>query len=363
MNITFINDNLGYGGAEKVLITVAKGLKVKGHNISIINLNTSHRGVHYDLSGIRIITANLHYGKGIKVNFNYARFTIRAARLLKSDVLIGFKTFSNFCASVSGKVLGIPSIISERADPYVEFKKIRLLTRFKLFCINHATGAVFQTNGARGFYSRHLQRSSMVIPNPILIEKEIPIINYDIRPKTIVSMGRLENKQKRLDIMIKAFAIFHSNYPDYSLHIYGNGEDEQLLLKLISDFNLQNSVKLLGVSKNSLNDLSKEGIFIITSDYEGISNSLLEAMSVGLPVVSTDHSPGGARLLITDHENGLLVSMGNAEAVAAALGEYAKNHDLIKKCGQNAKKVLERFNVRKIIDEWNSYIQHIVQNY
>ena len=84
-------------------------------------------------------------------------------------------------------------------------------------------------------------------------------------------------------------------------------------------------------------------------------------MAIGLPVVSTDHSPGGAKLLIYDHENGLLAPMGDYNALASAMSEFADNPQLAKKCGMNAKKVLERFEVNKIVDMWDQYLMKFIK--
>lgn len=362
MNITFVNDSIGYGGAAKVMMVIAKGLKEKGHDVSIINLNVLNGQVSQNIDGFDVVTSNdIKYRKGLLCNLEYVKFTIDAAKDFHSDVLIGFKTLCNFCASAAGHFLRIPSIVSERADPFTSFAHLALSTRLKLWVINRADGAVFQTYGASEFYSKKLQEKGTIIPNPILLNSPVPEISYDNMPKTIVSLGRISNHQKRLDILVKAFALFHQTHPDYTLVVYGSGEDEDKLNGFISDNNVEPFVRLMGISRNSLQDLSKEGMFVISSDYEGISNALLEAMAVGLPVVSTDHSPGGARLLITDHENGLLVPMRNHEALAKAMSEFADNPELAFKCGQNAKKVLKRFEVSKIVDMLEMYIVHISQ--
>lgn len=356
MNITFVNDSIGFGGAAKVMVIVAQGLRDRGHKLSIINLNTRKNNTAQNINGIQVETADIEYKRGFITNYRHIAYVIKAAKKLKSDILIGFKVNCNFCVSVAGKILGIPSVMSERSDPYTAFHNIRFLMKMKVYFINNADGAVFQTEGASKFYSTKLQKKGCIIPNPILISDDIPEISYDNRTKTIVTMCRLENKQKRLDVMIKSFAEFHTTHPEYILYIYGIGNDEDKLKEYIKSANLQQYVKLMGLSINSVDDISKHGMFIITSDFEGISNSLLEAMAIGLPVISTDHSPGGARLLISDHENGLLVPTRDHHAIADAMREFADKPELAKKCGINAKKVLERFEVNRIIDMWNDYI-------
>ena len=112
----------------------------------------------------------------------------------------------------------------------------------------------------------------------------------------------------------------------------------------------------MGITTNPMQDIAKDGMFIITSDFEGISNSLLEAMAVGLPCVSTDHTPGGARLLITNEENGLLAPVRDVEKLAECMCRFAEDSELAKKCGENAKDVLNRFAPTKIIDMWENYV-------
>ena len=225
--------------------------------------------------------------------------------------------------------------------------------------IDSSRGGVFQTEGARNFYGKRLQKRGIVIPNPIFVNEEIPNIDYYEREKSVVSVARLDNNQKRFDVMLDAFKLFSNKHPDYILKLYGKGDDENLIKRWVEEHNLSDKVKFMGLTSQPIVDIAHDGMFLITSDFEGISNSLLEAMAVGLPCVSTDHTPGGARLLIQDHENGLLAPIGDAKALAEAMCEFASNPELAKKCGNNAKKVIERFDPKKIIDMWENYILKI----
>ena len=159
--------------------------------------------------------------------------------------------------------------------------------------------------------------------------------------------------------MLKAFQIFSEKHPDYTLKLYGRGSDEEQIKEWVESMGLSGKVRFMGLSTQPMQDIAVDGMFLITSDFEGISNSLLEAMAVGLPCVSTDHTPGGARLLITDHENGLLAPVEDAEKLADAMCEFAENPELAKKCGESAKDVLQRFAPDRIVDQWEALIQRL----
>lgn len=364
LNILFITIGLGFGGAEKMLCYVANQLCYRGHKVVIANLNTVPDYVktkHQSLDdGVEVIDINSTNTKYVR-RFEQIKNVLKIAKHKNSDIIIGFTSMPNFIAKIVGGILKIPSIMSERGDPYKtggrDFK-----SQIIRWVINQSNGGVFQTEGAREFYGRGLQKRGVVIPNPIFINGEIPCIDYNVREKSVVSVGRLDNFQKRYDVMLDAFKLFSDKHPEYVLKLYGKGGDEELIKSWVEEKNLTNKVIFMGLTTQPMQDICNAGMFLITSDYEGISNSLLEAMAVGLPCVSTDHTPGGARLLITDHENGLLAPVEDAQALADAMCEYAEKTDLAIRCGENAKDVVNRFAPQKIIDMWEDYLMKLCEN-
>ncbi len=359
--ILFITNSLGFGGAEKMLAFVAGGLCRRGHSVAVVNLNNVPEYVNAHMQtleeGIRLFSLKLPRGQN--KNVYYIREIRKIAKDFRADVLIGFTTFPNMYARIVGTLLGIPSMMSERGDPAITMGST-LKSRLSLAIINTSRGGVFQTEGARDFYGKGLQKRGRVIPNPIFIKGEIPFVPYDEREKSVVSVGRLDNHQKRYDVMLDAFAIFSQKHPDYILKLYGAGTDEEQIRRWVEEKGLCERVRFMGLTKQPMFDTCRDGIFLITSDYEGISNALLEAMAIGLPCVSTDHTPGGARLLIKSGENGLLAPMGDSEALAAALCAYAEDPALAAKCGENAKAVTIRFAPERIIDLWEDYIKTLL---
>ena len=355
-NILFITNSLSFGGAAKMLSFVAKQLDARGHRVCIVN-----RKATADTSGYQrhipetILVKTTSSSSKVK----QIREITKIAKGFGADVIIGFTSFPNAFAKVVGLILGKPSIMSERGDPERTGLGKSFKDKILLALINHSAGGVFQTEGARAFYGKGLQRRGIVIPNPIFAEGEIPSISYEEREKSVVSVARFENTQKRYDVMLDAFKLFSQQYDAYYLKLYGSGPDEELVRRWVDERGLTEKVKFMGLTTKSMQDTCRDGMFIITSDYEGISNALLEAMAVGLPCVSTDHSPGGGRLLIQDHHNGLLVPTGDAAAASQAMCEFASNQELAEMCGKNAREVLDRFAPERIIDMWEQYIRKI----
>lgn len=341
---------------------VAESLAKRGFQVHIANIRSTTNIGEYERTVEDIVT--VHNIKTIDiVVFKRLVQVLEIHKLCKkieADVVIGFTMYPNLMARLVGWSCKIPAIMSERGDPSKTFGK-KILDKVIIAIINRSSGGVFQIPGAMNFYSEKLQKRSVVIPNPIFYEESFAETAHRVRKKTVVSVGRLDFFQKRCDIMIKAFKLFWQNHKEYKLKIYGNGPDEQKIKDLVHVLEMEENVKFMGVSSQPMREIHEEGIFLITSDFEGISNSLLEAMAVGLPCVSTDHTPGGARFLITDHENGLLTPIGDIEAIASALSEYADNPELAEKCGQNAQKVVERFNPSRIIDMWEKYLLKICE--
>lgn len=356
--IVFITSSISFGGAAKMLCYVAESLQKRGYVVCIINLKSTRDTANFE----RTIDPSVSFYRiKSKSRINQIIEIYKQSKSFGADCIIGFTDFPNMYAALVGRLLRIPSIMSERGDP----KKTKDKNKLKQFLadaiINSCSGGVFQTAGARDCYWRHLKRVGCIIPNPIFIEDGFKYVMPSERKKSVVTVGRLDNSQKRYDVMLKAFAKFYKTHPDYELNIYGVGPDEKNIKKWACELGISSVVNLLGLSLHPMEDIADEGMFLITSDFEGISNSLLEAMAAGLPCVSTDHSPGGAKLLIENRINGLLAPIGSVELLANNLSEFADNAMLAELCGNNARRVIERFNPNEIIDLWEDYINNLLK--
>jgi len=227
--------------------------------------------------------------------------------------------------------------------------------------LSKADGTVLQTQDELEFYEGRL-KNAVVINNPVKANLPEPFDGE--RRKVVVNFCRIA-EQKNLPLMINSFIDFHKSHPDYSLEIYGNTvekSEEELkttYLEMISSLNAEKYIKILPPRADIHSIVRDCAMFVSSSDFEGLSNSMIEAMAIGMPCVCTDCLGGGAREMITDGENGLLVPMKDVNALVQAMCRMADDKDFSKKCSENAAKVRKTLSARNIASKWISVIKNM----
>ena len=250
-----------------------------------------------------------------------------------------------------------PIIVSERADPKVYAKK----TQKKLARLaSRASGWVFQTEEVASWYAPHLKGTpARVIANainPVFIR---PAYEGE-REKVILGAGRL-TEQKNFPLLIRAFARIAPKFPEHKLVIYGKGGLLDSLKALAAELGVGERVEFPGYVPDMPARLEKASMFVLSSDYEGMPNALMEAMASGLPCVSTDCGGGGARFLIENETNGLLVPQKDEEAMAAAMERILSDEAFAASLGNEARKLQEVLAPEKIYGEWEKFILKTVE--
>ena len=249
-------------------------------------------------------------------------------------------------------------VISERGDPYRLMKK-----RYgKPFIEKHyarADAVVFQTEDAKAVYPENIAQKGVIIFNPL--KENLPEPYHGERNKNITTFCRISN-QKNLPVLVDAFARDYKKHPDYTLRIIGDASNNEgkavmdILNRKIREFDLTGAVVFEPFKKNVHEAIIKDCMYVNSSDYEGISNAMLEAMAIGMPVVCTDCPIGGAKTAITDGENGLLVPIKEAEALANAINRLIEDKTLAEKLSNNASKLRDEITLDKITDKWEALL-------
>ena len=291
--------------------------------------------------------------------YNREILFMRGLMLAEPDLtVIAFLQPTIPIALLSGKGLPNRIIISERADPNRLMKK-RYGRKFIEKHYKRADVTVFQTEESKKVYPKCISDKGVVIPNPLKLG--LPEPYHGERNKSISTFCRISN-QKNLPLLIDAYAMLHKEHPDYSLRIIGDAPNSEgievldTIKKKVTNYNLQDSVVFGPFSANVHESIIKDAMYVNSSDYEGISNAMLESMAIGMPVICTDCPIGGARATITDGENGLLVPVQDAEALYQAILRVIEEKDLADNLSLNAIKIREELSLDRMTEKWMSLL-------
>lgn len=351
---------LGYGGAGKMIVKLADALSER-NDFEVILYVEEQIGKHYPMNKRVKIWQETQFFHNYYTRHFQQMFQLRKrVTEIKPDLIVSFQTNQNALSVFATRGKNIPVIISERGDPY-QYNNI--VAKLKTWIINKAEGGVFQTYQAMQYYGKKLQLRSRVIYNPCPT-RVITRSQWSERRNEIAFVARFDIQQKRQDIMVEAFAQVVKKHPEIKLVFYGKGDpDIDIIKKQVSELGIATNVIFKGLVTDVLNEIKDSKIFVLSSDYEGLPNALIEAMVAGLPCVATDCSPGGARELITDCEDGIIVPRANSHKLANAINYLLDNPQKADEMGRKAQYICKRLNANSIFAQWNEYIDQILEKY
>lgn len=274
----------------------------------------------------------------------------------KPDLILSFLEPFNIRVLLCTLGLGVKTIVAERNDPH-GVNKYWVMEQFEKLVYRLADRILVQTETIKKFFDGALKERTHIIYNPVNLQKEmVGKALKTPKKKRIVSVARLM-PQKNHDILIKAFAIFSKNHPDYTLTIYGNGPLGEDLKQLADSLGVGEKVSIPGASKNVHADILNAEMMCLVSQREGMSNSMIEAMCLGLPCICTKVS--GAIDLIKDGENGLLVDIGDIDGLVERMNFVADNPEHARGIGQKASELYKILNKENINKEWIDFLKSV----
>lgn len=361
MKIVCYLNTLHSGGAERVMSVLANGLNRLGHSVTMVTDYFSSDDYYLDEGVERVVfekEATRAMRKG-RLGRTLSRITKlrKICREKKAEILISFMEDINSRALLATWGLKVKNLISVRIDPRQLLKSRTRRLQIK-WLYPMADGCVYQTEDAKQSMPAKLHKKSRVIFNPVS-DTFYGVQGLPGTEKRVVSCGRLAS-QKRFDLLIDAFSKVCAEFPEHKLEIYGTGGDEEKLQKQIEDLGRQDRIFLMGRCEDIPNALKNAGLFVLSSDFEGLPNALMEAMALHLPVVSTDCGGGGARALIEDGVDGQIVPCGDVDALAEAIRQNLADPESAKQRGKKAGEKAKGFSTEKIVIQWERYIRQIV---
>lgn len=347
--ILFFICTLDDGGAQRVVSILASKLVKLGFGVEILKY---YKGNNiYPLSDEVKVTCVEEQTQTNNI-FKNLRWMSRYF-INNCDIIISFLASYNMLALLANKGRK-PIIVADRNDPNI-VPKNSIIRYFRNRLYKKADCVVLQTKQNKEYFEPYVAEKSIVIENPMNLSGVVGRALLANKEKTIVNVGRLA-PQKNQIMLINAFARITDEFNNYKLLIYGDDDSsKEQLQSRINELNLNERVILKGRSLNVIEDISKSELFVLSSDYEGMPNALIEAMCIGLPVISTKVS--GSAELIIDGENGFLVDIGNESQLAEKMKLILSSKDLMNKLSTNATNISKIVDVDVVSSKWKKLIE------
>lgn len=347
---------LSHGGAERVLSILSKPLADKFASITYVMWLDIP--IYYEIDS-RVKLISIPQEIGSRNELKRMRWFRKFVKEENPDLILSFLEPWNIRVLLSTIGLGVKTIVAERNDPR-SVNKYWVVNQLEKLIYHKADGILVQTETIRKFFDGSLASRTKVIYNPVnLAEDMVGKALTTIKRNRIVSVARLV-PQKKHDVLIRAFARFCQTHTDYTLTIYGKGAQQQELLQLANMLGVGEKVMLPGVSKTVHQDILDAEIFCLVSCREGMSNSMIEAMCLGLPCICTKVS--GAIDLIHHERNGILIDIDDEDALYNQMCKLADDKAFAERLGKEAKRLYNILQTDIISKQWTDYIETFIHN-
>lgn len=362
MKIGFLIQRMTAGGAERAASSVASELSVMGEDVKIISFDSaeSFYPLHENVEIVNMELADISKSASVKRLTGCIKRAFEIRKKIKSrqlDVLVCMSTTMNLYGFISTVFTKTKVVGTERSNPY-KYKADIINSVLKKLSAMLLDGFIFQTQAAAEYYAESVRRKGIVIQNAVHnpLVKEIEPASQ--RSKIIYGVGRMSS-EKRFEDLIDAYALIEKKYPDYRLVIFGDGKERPKLEQRIKDYSLEEKILLPGADKDALKSVAEGSVFVLSSEYEGMPNALIEAMAVGIPCVST-RCRMGPEELIEDGVNGILVPVGDVEKIKDAIELIISNPKLAESISKNGRNILKTNDNSVISAKWLEYLKSIV---
>lgn len=342
-------DAMNRDGAERVLASIANYF-VNNYQVVLVNDISLGEENEYPVDE-RIKRYFLGIiGGGARGNFTRIKSLRKIIKSERPNAILSFKGACNLRMLLAAKGLKVRKVVSVRNDPNYEYgrgiKKLvsKILFRSASFC-------VFQTQEAMDYFPKSIRKKSTVIWNPVadkFYERA-----WKAEKEEIVVVGRLVPQKNPL-LALDAFALVAQNHPHTNLVYYGSGELKHTILQKSKEFGLSDRVSIINNVPNIEDYISSARLFLMTSDFEGMPNALMEAMTIGLPCVATDCPCGGPRAISEGFGEEMLVPCKEAKTIAARINELLFNETRQKELSKKERERSSLFKKSVIMRKWEN---------
>lgn len=356
MKIGFLIGNMSHtGGTERVLQLIANGLNQRGYQIVVISM-WGKKELTFPLNRqIKRYRLAVEYPKGIGKNLKNIVSLYQIVKKEQITVLIDVDLILTFYSlPVKLCLPKLRRVSWEHFNYYYQFRKNNRIRRLAMRMAARFSDVVLVLSKEdKSYYSNHLNIHGRLcqIYNPNTYEG---VVDGKTETKMVFAAGRL-TRAKGFDYLLQSWELLEEDFPDWKLVIAGDGEEEEALLRSKRAKKLK-SVDFIGCVADIESYYGKAAFFVLPSRNEGFGMVLIEAMAYKKPVVSFD-CKAGPRDIITDGENGFLVSTGDYQGFAAKMRILMESEELRKRMGENAQKSTHRFDIERILAKWEDLLE------
>jgi glycosyltransferase involved in cell wall biosynthesis len=353
--IVFAIDTNTAGGGERVIATLANYMSEKGYETYLINSDSSSS--FYPISDkVEIIKMCLDREKTGRIQRFIKKYSFlkRFFKEKRPDAVISFLFNMEAPVILAGLSTKTRVFTSVRNAAWAYSKKERI---FRRFFYPKIAGVVFQSKQVQQYEDFKKLKNSTVIMNPMAddVTEAIQPIPYIDRRNVIISVARLE-KQKNHEMLIRAFSKIADEFPEYELHIFGEGSQREYLQNQIQELKLNDRVFLKGAVAGAIQMNRDAKLFVMASNYEGFPNALAEALVYGIPSISTDFDTGVASELICEGENGWLVDVGDVDGLSNKIKQVLMMKDETDIVTHKCVKAFEILNAKSVCEIWERFV-------
>ncbi|PSB04855.1 glycosyltransferase family 4 protein [Merismopedia glauca] len=365
-HIALVCHSLRCGGAERAMVLLAQGLSDRGHQVSVITIDNDDSDFYTLSPQVKRIVLNVSsYSRDIlqavKSNLYRLLSLRKTIESLQPDIVISFMDITNVLTLLALVNTQSKVIVNEQNNPLaLKSKPWQILRRLayplaaKLVSVSGGVDAGFE------WLPKHKRTVIYNALTPIgdrPTTVELPQ-GADVEKKWVVAMGRLV-KQKNFSMLLSAFHRIAQMHPDWQLLIFGEGELRSQLERQRDELGLQNRVLLPGITANPFGIYQRAQLYAMSSLWEGLPAVLFEALSCGLPIVSTD-CPSGPREIIRDGIDGILVPTQDELALSQAMDLLMSDDSKRQALSDRAKEAQDRFSLVTIVAQWEELIQELI---
>lgn len=351
MKISFFIGHMGYGGAERVISLLANDYCSRGWETDIVMLLSNDVAQKID-PRVRLVDLSMGGGSYMKRALGWIGGIRRYLKENKPDCVVSFIGRINALVLTAAFGLKMPVIVSERNDPRHDGRGKGMLA----YCdtmYRTARAVVFQTKAEEVCFSQAVKNRGVIIPNPVSVEGAV---RRETEGFTVVTAGRLA-EQKNHKMLMDAMHLVHQQLPEARCIIYGEGELRKELEDYVAEKDYEAFVSLPGHARDIHDKVASASAFVLTSEYEGLPNALIEAMMLGVPCITTDYP--GAEEVVEDGVSGFIVPRGDARALAQKLLELAKTEETVKNLSQGSRAAAQRYTLENVLHLWHRVIENI----